>query len=118
MQSEGVFALDAGDVQGGLGNIPDAGKNGYSIAMCVRCPDPRYSDEGFKHRVQGAVVLMVVISADGRAHVLTVQRRLGYGLDQEAINAVQNIYRFKPAVGPDGKPAAVRMEIEVDFRLY
>jgi hypothetical protein len=118
VQSEGVFALDAGDVQGGLGNIPDAGKNGYTVPTCVRCPDPHYSDEGFKNKVQGAVVLMVVVSTDGRAHVVAMRRRLGYGLDQEAINAIQNVYRLKPALGPDGKPAAVRMEIEVDFRIY
>lgn len=104
--------------RGGLGDLPKAGENGYTIPICLHCPNPPYSDAGFNHKVQGPIVLLVEITPDGRARVLAVQRRLGYGLDQEAINTIQNVYRLKPALGPDGKPAAVMMEIEIDFRLY
>jgi TonB family protein len=60
---------------------------------------------------------MVVIQADGRATDIHVSQGLGLGLDEKAIEAVR-AWRFKPALGPDGRPAAVRMPIEVTFRLY
>lgn len=71
-----------------------------------------------RHKIQGLVILEVVIGADGRAHGAVVTKSLGYGLDEEAIHAVRDVWRFKPALGPDGKPAAVRMLIEIDFHLY
>jgi TonB family protein len=45
-----------------------------------------------------------------------VQRTLGLGLDEKAIEAVKT-WRFEPAM-KDGKPVAVAINIEVDFRLY
>ncbi len=62
--------------------------------------------------------MSVVIGTDGRAHNITVTRSLGYGLDEQAIKAVQDEWTFKPANGPDGKPAAVHMMIEISFHLY
>ena len=94
-----------------------AGKHGYTTPRCDYCPDPRYSDAAFHQRRQGVVVLSVIIGSDGRAHAIVVVKKLGLGLDKSAVTAVRN-YRFKPAVGPKGKPAAVRMLIEVAFRLY
>ena len=38
------------------------------------------------------------------------------GLDEKALEAVKQ-YRFKPAM-LNGKPVAVRMDIEVDFHIY
>lgn len=99
-------------------NIPEAGKNGYTIPTCLYCPNPRYSDRAFATREQGTVVLDVVIAPDGKAHSVTIQQGLSCGLNQEALDAIENVYRFRPANGPDGKPAAVRMLFEVEFRLY
>jgi hypothetical protein len=36
------------------------------------------------------------------------------GLTEMAIEAVQT-WKFKPALGPDGKPAAVRRMVEMNF---
>jgi TonB family protein len=60
---------------------------------------------------------MAVITADGRATNIRVAKGLGMGLDEKAIEAVRT-WRFRPAVGPDGKAAAVSTPIEVVFRLY
>jgi protein TonB len=40
----------------------------------------------------------------------------GLGLEDKAIEAVKN-WRFKPALGPNGKPVATLTPIEVTFRL-
>jgi protein TonB len=45
-----------------------------------------------------------------------VQRTLGLGLDEKAIEAVKT-WRFDPAL-KDGKPVAVQINVEVSFRLY
>lgn len=99
-------------------DIPQAGTKGYTNPNCVYCPTPQYTGEAMRHKIQGLVILEVVIGADGRAHEAVVTKSLGYGLDEEAIHAVRDVWRFKPALGPDGKPAAVRMLIEIDFHLY
>ena len=45
-----------------------------------------------------------------------VARSLGMGLDQKAIEAVKK-WKFEPAL-KDGKPVAVQINVEVNFRLY
>jgi TonB family protein len=79
-------------------------------------PDPEYSEEGRKVKAQGAVVLWVVIGADGLVREVRVQRSLGFGLDERAIDAVRR-WRFKPAT-IDERPVAVQINVEVRFRLY
>lgn len=110
--------IGSGDQYGVGGGTPNAGENGYGTPICLYCPDPKYSDAAFKLKIQGVVVLDVIIGADGRAHNIHVSKGLGYGLDEEAIKAVRDIYRFKPSIGPDGQPAAVHMLFEIEFRLY
>lgn len=99
------------------GGYPQAGTNGYGAPVCVYCPNPAFSDEAVKAKYQGSVTLQAVITADGRATNIQVVKGVGLGLDEKAVEAVRN-WRFKPAPGPDGRPSAVVMLIEVTFRLY
>lgn len=110
--------LGSGSEYGVGGGPPMAGENGYSRPDCVYCPQPQYSDAGFKLKIQGPVVLDIIVGADGRATSVHVDKGLGYGLDEEAVKAVHDIWRFNPAIGPNGQPAVVRMLIEIDFHLY
>lgn len=95
-----------------------AGKNGYTTPQCIHCPDPEYSEEALRAKIQGEVALDVVIGTDGRAHNIRVTKSLGHGLDEEAIHEARDVWRFKPALGPDGKPAAVRILVEIHFHVY
>ena len=99
------------------GGYPSAGTGGYGIPACLYCPNPQFSDDAVKAKYQGTVLLMAVITADGRATNIRVAKGLGMGLDEKAIEAVRT-WRFRPAVGPDGKASAVSTPIEVVFRLY
>lgn len=90
---------------------------GYTFPSCIHCPTADYSDPAQKAKVQGTVVLDVVISADGFPAKITVVRGLPCGLNQSAIKAVQQ-WRFKPAAGADGKPVEVLQQAEVTFHLY
>lgn len=96
---------------------PNSGTQGYSYPSCLRCRPAPYSDAAVKAKVQGTVILKVVIGANGRAEKISVQQALPCGLDQQAINAVKQ-WDFKPATGPDGGPATVLQTVEVAFRLY
>jgi len=79
-------------------------------------PDPQYSEEARKAKYQGTVVRWAVIGPDGRPRELRAARSLGMGLDEKAIEAVK-LWRFEPAM-KDGRPVAVQINIEVNFRLY
>ncbi|MFZ0634026.1 MAG: energy transducer TonB [Candidatus Acidiferrales bacterium] len=121
-QGTGVGSGDGAGVGPGHGwntggGYPMAGTGGYGQPDCLYCPSPQFSDEAVKAKYQGTVLLMVVIQPDGRATNIQVARGLGLGLDEKAVEAVRT-WRFKPAAGPDGKAAAVRMPVEVTFRLY
>jgi len=57
-----------------------------------------------------------VVSADGKPQQIRVQRPLGMGLDEKAIEAVRQ-WRFEPAK-KDGQAVPVMINVEVNFRLY
>jgi protein TonB len=65
--------------------------------------------------ISGTVLLRVEIDPAGVATNIKVQRSLGLGLDQKAVEAVQK-WRFKPGM-KDGNPVTVQATIEVNFRL-
>ncbi len=101
------------------GKEPSGGA--YRIGGGVSAPsllfkvEPKYSDEARKAGKEGTVVLYVVVDEKGMPAKLRVIRPLGLGLDEKALEAVQQ-WRFKPGI-KDGKPVSVQATIEVNFRL-
>ena len=89
---------------------------GVSAPRAIYDPNPEYSEEGRKSGTQGTVILSVIVDAGGEARNLQVVRSLGMGLDQKAIEAVGR-WKFLPAM-KDGHAVAVRVNVEVNFRLY
>src|ERR1051326_2316753 len=101
---------------GGIGGGAYRVGGGVSAPRATFSPDPEYSEEARKAKYQGTVVLWVVVGPDGRPHDIRVQRTLGMGLDEKAIEAVRQ-WKFEPAK-KDGNPVAVQINVEVNFRLY
>jgi TonB family protein len=95
----------------------NAGAKDYGYPACIYCPAAQYSDAATTAKIQGTVDVDVVISADGFPASIAIVKGLPCGLSQRAIEAVKQ-WRFRPALGPDGKPTAVRERIEVTFHLY
>jgi TonB family protein len=60
--------------------------------------------------------LWLIVDENGLPRDIKVRRALGMGLDDEAIKAVKQ-WRFQPA-SKDGRPVAVMINVEVNFRLY
>jgi TonB family protein len=99
-----------------LTGIARAGVGGVTSPLCIYCPTPSYSENARTAKVSGTVILSVVVTADGLAENAQIVRGPGYGLEQKAIEAVRK-WRFRPATGPDGKPVACVVMIEVAFKL-
>jgi protein TonB len=89
---------------------------GVSAPRPIYQPDPEYSEEARKAKYTGTCVLWLVVGADGRPREVKVTRSVGLGLDEKAIEAVKT-WKFEPAM-KDGKPVAVQISVEVEFRLY
>jgi len=114
--------------EGGMGdrNGPGAGwgesesgpyANVVSLPKCAYCPDPRYTDEAREARLQGAVTLLVLVDADGRAAQIRITQGIGLGLDERAVQAIRT-WKFVPA--RDGARRAVPswVTVEAVFRLF
>jgi TonB family protein len=91
---------------------PGAGIDPPTLVKEVR---PTYTDDARRQRIQGNVVLEIVVRSDGSVGAVKVRRSLGGGLDQRAIEAVRQ-WRFNPAKR-HGTPVDVAVEIEVEFKL-
>jgi periplasmic protein TonB len=108
----GVGDGRGGGVGGGVFRVG----GGVSAPKATFSPDPEYSEEARKAKFQGTCVLWLIVGPDGHPRDIRVSRTLGLGLDEKAIEAVKN-WKFEPAM-KDGKPVAVQINVEVDFRLY
>ncbi|MGD1079559.1 MAG: TonB family protein [Candidatus Sulfotelmatobacter sp.] len=78
-------------------------------------PVPIYTDEARAKRIEGEVLLEVVLEATGKLRVLKVVRGLGHGLDDAAVHAAEQI-RFKPAL-KDGQPSDSMAVLHIIFQL-
>src|SRR5579863_834153 len=101
---------------GGIGGGVFRVGGGVSPPRALDTPDPEYSEEARKAKYQGVCVLWLIVGPDGKPRDIKIARSLGMGLDQKAIEAVRN-WKFEPAL-KDGKPVAVQINVEVNFRLY
>ncbi|HKO18920.1 MAG TPA: TonB family protein [Acidobacteriaceae bacterium] len=87
-----------------------------SMPRVIYKVNPEYTAEARAAKVQGPVVLNVLVNDEGLPENVHVVRSLDLGLDQKAIEAV-NQYRFMPAIR-EGHPIAVPVNVEVQFRLF
>ena len=105
----------------GPGSGGGMGGGAYRIGGGVSPPsilfkvEPEYSEEARKAKFQGTVLLFVVVDEKGNPRDIKVLRRLGLGLDEKAVEAVDK-WKFSPGK-KDGTPVPVQAQIEVNFRL-
>jgi protein TonB len=84
-------------------------------AAIIHKVEPQYSKEALDAKLQGEVRLSLVIGADGIPSDIKVVRGLGMGLDEKAVEALQQ-WRFKPATR-HGEPVDQKMTLIMNFRL-
>ncbi len=100
---------------GGFGGGVFKVGGGVTPPTVVQRIEPQYSEEARKARYQGTVVLEAIVRKDGTCDILRIVRSLGFGLDENAIQALKQ-WRFRPGMR-NGVPVDVALNIEVNFNL-
>ena len=101
---------------GGIGGGVYKVGGGITAPKPVDTPDPEYTEEARRAKIQGTCILWLIVDAEGHPRDIRVVRGLGYGLDAKALETVKQ-WRFEPA-RKDGQPVNVQVSVEVGFRLY
>ena len=103
----------------GAGEGEDGGSyaNVVSQPACSFCPNPEYTEEARKGKLQGGVTVEVLIGADGSAKRIRVVKGLGMGLDERTIETVRH-WHFVPARDAHQRGVPVWVTIEAMFRLF
>lgn len=95
--------------------LPQLSGGSNAPVEIISKPKPSYTDEGRKQKINGEVRLEVLFQSDGRVHVVRVLQGLGYGLDEQAVKAAEQI-KFKPALH-DGQPTDATAMVHIIFEL-
>jgi len=91
--------------------------NVVSLPKCAYCPDPQYTDEAREARLQGAVTLLVLVDADGRASQIRITQGIGLGLDERAVQAIRT-WKFVPARDGARRAVPAWVTVEAVYRLF
>lgn len=84
-------------------------------AVLIKKVMPSFSDLARLAGVSGTVTLKAIIGTDGRPQIIGVNKWLGLGLDEEAVEAVTK-WRYEPTERL-GQPVAVVTKIDINFNL-
>jgi periplasmic protein TonB len=87
-----------------------------SAPILIHSVEPEFSEEARKAKVSGNVLVNLIVDIDGVPQDVRALRGLGMGLDEKAIEAVQQ-YRFTPSM-ESGKPVPVECNVQVTFQIF
>jgi TonB family protein len=118
-----IVDCDQGQLRNGFGgaaspawaNDPLRLPAGAKPPVVTHSVEAQFPDEARAERIEGIVLISTIVDEQGMPTEIRVERSAGHGLDENAVAAVSE-YRFRPAT-LDGKPIAVRIRIEISFRL-
>lgn len=85
-------------------------------AVLVSKFEPESNEYAQANAVAGMALYHTVVGADGKAGEIAVARPIGFGLDENAVEAIHKA-TFEPAL-LDGKPVPVLLDLVVQFRIY
>jgi TonB family protein len=103
----GPYTRDCSSIRAKSGKVP---------ARAIYAPDPQYTKQALRAKIQGSIKFALTIGTDGRVHQLKPLNRLGDGLDENAVEAVKT-WKFEPAF-QDGIPIESEISAEVSFHTW
>ena len=103
---------EGGGVRGGVYTVG----NGVSAPIPIFKPEPPYTKEARAAKLQGTVVLWIVVGVDGTVTDAKAIKPFDKGLTENAVQTVKT-WKFNPAMKA-GKPVPCRVMVEVSFRLF
>ena len=90
--------------------------SGITPPVKIHAPRPGYTEEARQARIQGSVILQVIINRDGTVRKnVQVLKGLPLGLDTKAVETVKE-WTFKPAT-QNGEPVSVYFTLILNFSL-
>jgi TonB family protein len=97
--------------------VYEAGKDGVTVPGLLHEEKPEYTKEALQARIQGNVVLEIVVGTTGNVDSAVVIQSLDqrFGLDEAAVRAAR-LWRFTPAMRL-GAPVPVVVMIDLAFRV-
>jgi protein TonB len=100
---------------GGIGGGAYRMGSGITTPIVVRQVQPTFTDEALARKIEGDVIVEVVILKDGSVQPVRVVRGLSADLNQKALEAVSK-WKFIPGKF-QGKPVDVIVDIIVSFNI-
>lgn len=88
----------------------------YAPPRLLNSPQPRYTEEARRAKVEGTVRLGLLVSETGNVASTLVFLALGFGLDEAAIKVAHSL-KFKPATTKDGTAVPFWTMMELEFNL-
>jgi outer membrane biosynthesis protein TonB len=85
-------------------------------AVLISTVEPQSNELAQTNGVAGPAFYHAVIGVDGKAEQIVVARPIGFGLDENAVEAIRKA-SFEPAI-KDGKPVPVLLDLSVQFHIY
>jgi TonB family protein len=85
-------------------------------AKLLTAINPESNDFAQANGIAGRALYRVVVGADGKPGEIAVIRPIGFGLDENAVDAIRKA-TFQPAT-KGGQPAAEALDLAVMFRIY
>jgi TonB family protein len=98
------------------GGIYKLGQNGVISPKPIYSPDPEFSEKARKAGEHGTVTVSLIVGDDGKPRSARVMCSSVPDLNDVAVETI-NTWRFEPGTKA-GKPVAVEIAVEVDFKLY
>jgi periplasmic protein TonB len=97
-------------------NVYHVGRDGVTPPRAIYTVNPSYDEAARKSKLNGFVVLTLIVTPDGNPKDIRIAKSLSPGLDQKSIEAVSR-WKFAPAT-KDGKPVAIELQVQTTFKLY
>jgi TonB family protein len=85
-------------------------------ASLLKAFDPSSNEYAQTNGIAGLAMYHVVVGADGKAGEIAIGRPIGFGLDENAVDAIRKA-SFQPAL-KQGLPVSVLIDLTVQFRIY
>jgi TonB family protein len=87
---------------------------GITAPVAISRQEPAYADIPRFLKIQGTVTFQAVVDEHGAPQDMSLVHSLGYGLDENALEAVRN-WRFRPGTS-GGQAVPVIVSLDVNFR--
>jgi TonB family protein len=95
--------------------VGGTGQNQVAAPRIISKVEPQYAEEARVNKLQGSILLTLVVDPTGMPTQIAVLRPLGMGLDEKAIEAISQ-WRFTPGQ-KNGAPVPVYTQVEMTFHL-